>query len=286
MDHYVRSFVDKGYALVPGLLDEPTLLRWRAAVDRTAERVRSAPQDYDTRYTLRTERETDTWGVSHIFDPALYDPVFAELFEHPGVMGFVRRVLGDRLRFWTAHALWEPSAVDYDLNWHKDNQETERYAPDGRSTHVQFNVCLTADDCFRVVAGSHRRPLTQAEREQVETKGTGPLPGEVTVRCSPGDVLFMNHHTVHRGSGSAGVLRRTLHVNLQSADEPTGGHTSWRFMREAGYLDRMTPVVRELMENTIVWDDTHPLPFAETLRRRRASRDIKRHQAGTRGGRR
>ncbi|MGW0521476.1 phytanoyl-CoA dioxygenase family protein [Crossiella sp. NPDC003009] len=279
MNQYVHGFVDEGFVLVPGVIEESTRATWRAAVDRAAAAVRAKPGDYDTRYTLRTEQETDTWGVSHIFEPSLYDPVFAEVFEHPGVMGFVHAVLGERLRFWTAHALWEPSTVDYELNWHKDNMETDRYSPDGRSTHVQFNVCLTDDDCFRVVPGSHKRPLTEEERAQAESKGTGPLPGEKVVRAKAGDVLFMNHHALHRGSGSAGVERRTLHVNLQAADEPTGGHTSWRFMRQEGYLDRMTPVVREMMANTIAWDDAHPLSLAETMRRRRASQGIKGHEA-------
>ncbi|WP_405160861.1 phytanoyl-CoA dioxygenase family protein [Nocardia sp. NBC_01499] len=284
MNQYVRAFVEQGFALLPEVLDEPTRKRWLAAVDRTAATVRAAPEAYESRYTLRTEHETDTWGVSHIFDPSLYDPVFAEIFEHPEVMGFVRAVLGEQLRFWTAHALWEPSSVDYELNWHKDNMETDRYAPDGRSTHVQFNVCLTGDDCFRVVPGSHRRPLTGRERTQVDANGIGPLPGELTMRCLPGDVLFMNHHALHRGSGAAGVVRRTLHVNLQAADEPTGGHTSWRYMRQEGYLHRMSTTVRELMANTIAWDDAHPLPVSEVMRRRRASRDIKKHEAGAHGG--
>ncbi|MET7641186.1 phytanoyl-CoA dioxygenase family protein [Streptomyces sp. NPDC005438] len=279
MAAHVHSFRESGYALVPGALDASTVSRWRAAVDRTAAVVRSNPEDHSARYTHRTAQEADTWGVSHIFDPSLYDPVYAEVFEHPGVMSFVHSVLGEELRFWTAHALWEPKAVDYELNWHKDNMENDRYAPDGRSTHVQFNICLLDDDCFRLVPGSHRRPLTEAERDQVDAMGTGPLPGEVSVSCRAGDVLFMNHHALHRGSASAGVPRRTLHMNVQAADEPTGGHTSWRFMREEGYLDRMPPSVRTLMEATIAWDDAHPLPLAETMRRRRASRQIKGHEA-------
>jgi hypothetical protein len=279
MEQQVRAFADSGFVVIPGVLDDRTRERWWSAVDRTVATVRATPEEHDTRYTLHTEQGTDTWGVSHIFESSLYDPVFAEVFEYPGVMGFVRAVLGDRLRFWTAHALWEPSVVDYELNWHKDNMETNRYAPDGRSSHVQFNICLTADDCFRVVPGSHRRPLTAEECAAVAANSTDPLPDQTTVRCRPGDVLFMNHHALHRGSGAAGVLRRTLHVNIQAADEPTGGHTSWRFMRQRGYLERMTPVVRELMENTITWDDDHPLPVSEVARRMRVSRDIKRYEA-------
>ncbi|MFI9382468.1 phytanoyl-CoA dioxygenase family protein [Kutzneria sp. NPDC052558] len=279
MEQHADAFREHGFTVVPGAIAEPALTRWRSAVDRTVSKVRAQPQEYETRYTLRGENGSDTWGVSHIFEPSLYDPVFAEVFEHPGVTGFAHAVLGDRLRFWTAHALWEPSRVDYELNWHKDNMENDRYHPDGRSSHVQFNVCLTDDDCFRVVPGSHRRPLTDQERAAVDANGTGPLPGEISVRCRPGDVLFMNHHALHRGTGRAGTPRRTLHVNVQAADEPTGGHTSWRYMREPGYLDRMTPVVRELMENTIAWDDAHPLPRTEVMRRMRSSRQIKHHEA-------
>jgi hypothetical protein len=279
MDQHVHAFIEDGYVHLPDVLDESTRARWRAGVDRTVAKVRANPERYESRYTRRADDVTDTWGVSHIFEPDLYDPTFAEVFEHPQVMGFVRAALGDEIRFWTAHALWEPDVVDYELNWHKDNMENDRHAADGASTHVQFNVCLTDDDCFRVIPGSHRRPLTDLERAEVEKSGIGPLPGETSVRCKAGDVLFMNHHTLHRGSGRAGVTRRTLHINVQAANEPTGGHTSWRFMRQEGYLERMTPVVRDLMKRTIVWDDAHPLPLSETMRRRRAGREIKRHEA-------
>lgn len=275
------EFIDQGFTVAPGILDEETVSRWSDALDRLRDKVRQDPSAYDTRYTVKadTPEAADTWGVSHIFDPALLDPIFCEVFEHPAVMGFARSVLGPDLRFWTAHGLWEPSRTDYELNWHKDNMESDHFAANGRSTHVQFNICLTEDACFRVVPGSHRRPLTEQERRAVAQLDTGPLPGEVVVECRAGDVLFMNHHALHRGSGRAGVRRRTLHANVQAAREPTGGHTSWRFMREPRYLDRVSPAVRQMMEATIAWDDAHPLPLPETLRRRRASRGIKGYEA-------
>lgn len=62
MNQYVHGFVDEGFVLVPGVIEESTRATWRAAVDRAAAAVRAKPGDYDTRYTLRTEQETDTWG--------------------------------------------------------------------------------------------------------------------------------------------------------------------------------------------------------------------------------
>lgn len=275
----IEEFTRDGFTLLPGALTPAEVRRVRVGLERVVDKVRAAPGRFDARYTRRDADGTDTWGVNHLFTPGLYEDAVAAVFDNHALLNFVHAVLGERVRFWTAHALWSPRQVDYELNWHKDNGEHEFHTPSGEPTHLQFNVCLTADDSFHVVPGSHRRPLTDRERAQIEARGTGALPGEAVVRCRPGDVLFMNHHTVHRGSCPVSRFRRTLHMNLQAADEPTGGHTSWRFMREEGYLDQVHPVLRAMMRNTVAWDDAHPLTRAEARRRLRASRDIKRHVA-------
>ncbi len=279
MQSYVRSFTEDGYVIVRDVLPDTELAALRAALSRVEAKVNERPDAYDTRYTANDESTVDTWGVNHVFAPELYEDVFARVFELTQVMGFVRAVLGERLRFWGGHALWAPRSVPYELNWHRDFGDHDFFRPDGSTTHVQFNVCLLPDACFRVVPGSHRRPLTDAESHQQSTKGMDPLPGEVVAECTAGDVLFMNAHTLHRGSCEVGTPRQTLHLSLQPYDEPTGGQTSWRFMREPGYLESVPPTVRELMRNAIEWDDAHPLSLAESLRRRRASREIRKHHA-------
>lgn len=279
MEYHVQEFIDRGFAIVPGLFNDRDIHRLREALERIVTKVSADPAAYDTRYTAKSDEVVDIWGVNHIFLPELYEEAIAQVFDNAGLMSVVRAVLGDKLRFWGAHALWSPRIVDYELHWHRDFGDHYRFDPSGATTHVQFNVCLFDEACFRAVPGSHRRPLTPEEQAEVDAKGLNPLPGEVVAECRAGDVLFMNAHTLHRGSCQAGLMRRTLHINLQPQDEPTGGHTSWSFMREEGYLDRMTSTVRSLMQNTIDWDDTHPLPLSEMRRRMRISRDIKQHEA-------
>lgn len=280
----VTEFRELGYTHVPNAFDEQTVDALTEALHTVRAKVVSDPESYETRYTSRDpESGVDTWGVSHVFAPELYEDVFGAVFENPVLMGFAHAVLGPELRFWAGHALWAPERVDYELNWHRDNGENDHYAPDGRSTHVQFNVCLTDDASFHVIPGSHRRPFTDLERLEVEETGHGPLPGETIVPCARGDILFMNHHALHRGSCAAGKPRWTLHMNIQARDEPTGGRTSWRFMREPGYLDRMRPAVRELMANTIAWDDANPPSMRELRTLMRRSRAIKSHDANARG---
>lgn len=279
-DAQVNAFRTNGFVLVRSLFSPAEVAPALAAVEVLRETVRADPANHPTRYTSRAPDHIDTWGVNHIFAPEHYDDRLARILAHPALLGFVHHVLGPRLRFWTAHALWSPDRVDYELNWHKDNGEHDHYEATGRPTHVQFNVCLAEDAAFRVVPGSHRRPLTEAERDEIDRLGTGELPGEVVVPCAPGDVLFVNHHTVHRGSCAAGGFRRTLQMNLQAADEPVGGHTSWTFMREPDYLEMVHPALREMMRRTIEWDDAHPLSRAEARRRLRSGRELRMHDAG------
>ncbi|MFB6875328.1 phytanoyl-CoA dioxygenase family protein [Streptomyces sp. NPDC001890] len=278
MDHHVTEFLTEGFTVVRAVFTEEEVADFLIANERIVAKVRTDPTRYvGTRYTARDDDLLDTWGVNNIFQPGLYEPELARAFGNQRFMEPAVRILGPNLRFWSAHTLWSPEHVDYELNWHKDNYEHEHFSPDGTPRHVQFNVCLTEDSSFRAVPGSHRRPLTAMEREQIEAFGTGPLPGEVVVHCRPGDVIYMNYHMVHRGSCAARTHRRTLHMNVQSMEEPTGGQTSWTWVREPGYLDGVEPALAVLMRRAIEWDDRHPISRAEARRRMRVRRDI-RHQ--------
>lgn len=284
LDAHVEEFFTNGYTVVPGVFTEDEVATFLAANERIVQKVRSTPERFvGSRYTARQDGQVDTWGVNNIFMPDLYEPELAKIFGHHGFMEPVHAILGPRLRFWSAHSLWSPHHVDYELNWHKDNHEHEHYDPDGKPRHVQFNVCLSEDNSFHAIPGSHRRPLTDRERAEIETLGTGRMPGEVVVDCRPGDVIYMNYHMVHRGSCRAGVFRRTLHMNVQSQEEPTGGQTSLTWMRDPEYLDGVEPALAALMRNAIAWDDSHPIGRAEARRRMRVRQDVRRHVAGPSG---
>ncbi|OLE22647.1 MAG: hypothetical protein AUG49_18315 [Catenulispora sp. 13_1_20CM_3_70_7] len=258
MRTHPRRFAEDGYTVVSGLIGQEELADLSRALEETVRRVNRDPEAYLTRYTVKSDDR---------------------LFENKALMDLVEEVMGGPLRFWAEHALWSPELVDYDLNWHRDFGDDDRHDPEGRSTHVYINICLADDECFHVIPGSNRRPLTEPELVQQRTMGFDPLPGEVVVRCRPGDVLLMNGHAFHRGACPVGVFRRTLHIALQPVDEPVGGHGSWKFMREEGFLDTMAPTVREMMRRAIEWEDANPLPLHESMRRMRISKRHQLHQA-------
>ncbi|GJM73145.1 hypothetical protein HMSSN036_53610 [Paenibacillus macerans] len=166
------------------------------------------------------------------------------------------------------------------MRWHRDYGDNEYYHPGGIPNHVQFNIPLYTDSCFIAIPGSHRRALTIQEREEVNNNHAHPLPSESQVSCLPGDVLFMNAHTLHRGACNSQDHRRTLHYSVQGKDEMYGGHTSYPEMKEAEYLQRMHPVVRELMTNLVQWDESHPLSPVEMLRKVRSKKERENYIAG------
>ncbi|HET6480334.1 MAG TPA: phytanoyl-CoA dioxygenase family protein [Actinoplanes sp.] len=273
MKKLVEKFVRDGFVVLGNVFQENQLNEMGQAFARIEKKVTDAPENYATRYTARTGG-ADTWGVNHVFAEELYEPELASVFENPQIMDFIHSALGNQIRFWGGHALWAPRRVGYNLNWHRDFGEHDVFNSTGQSNHVQFNVCLLSDSCFRAVPGSHRRPLTTEEAHQQRSRGVAPLGGEVVAGCSPGDVLMMNAHVLHRGSCDVGSARQTLHLSVQPMDEPTGGQSSWKFMRKPGYLDTLPAGMRELMQNAIDWDDRNPLSLAETRKRMRTSREI------------
>jgi ectoine hydroxylase-related dioxygenase (phytanoyl-CoA dioxygenase family) len=276
---YAEQFARDGYTVVKGLFSGAEIAELLNALEGTISKVNADFENYLTRYTVKDEQHADTWGVNDILRPDLYHPSYGEVFEKQPLMDLIREILGERLRFWAAHALWSPELFDYDLNWHRDFGDDERYDPAGGATHCYINLALVEDRFFHIIPGSNRRPLTEAERAEQLASGFGSLPGEKVVVCGAGDVLLMNGHAFHRGSCPATEIRRTLHIALQPYDEPTGGHGSWKYIRKGGFLQTMKPTVRKLMEAMIAWEDSHPLDLPETVRRMRISKQHMDHRA-------
>ncbi|CAM5502581.1 hypothetical protein SXANM310S_03621 [Streptomyces xanthochromogenes] len=284
LEAHLERFAVQGFTVMRSVFNPDEVARMLAASERLVSKVRADPKSFEAptvpRYTDRTEGALDTWGVDNMFAPRLYEPELGAIFGHEKFMAFSHAFLGPNLRFWAAHLLWSPERTSYQLGWHKDQHDNEQYDPTGGSLHVQFNVCLTSDKSFRAIPGSHRRPMTDAERAAVTTDSPAPLDGEVQVECEAGDVIYMNHHMVHRGTCEPGQFRRTLHMNVQSMEEETGGQTSYSYMREPGYLESIDPSLAALMRKAIEWDDSHPVDRAEARRRMRISHDLRRSTAG------
>jgi hypothetical protein len=273
-------FLNDGYAVVTGIFPSDEVNQLKIAMEKLITKVKQEPLRYTTRYTFKQEPDYDTWGVNNIFKLDLYEPAFGDVFGNERLMDVLHEILGEELRFWGAHALWSPEKINYRLRWHRDYGDNELYHPEGIPNHVQFNIPLYPDSCFIAIPGSHRRALFDQERGKVNNNEANPLPNEVQITCQPGDVLFMNAHTLHRGACTSQDYRRTLHYSVQGKEEAYGGHTSYPEMKEKGYLDQMHPTVQQLMINSVLWDESHPLSSVDLLRKVRSRNERQNYIAG------
>ncbi len=199
-------------------------------------------------------RPLATWGVNEITRPELLDPALVNVFAYPRVHQALHTLLGPEPRAWGIKLLWTPKIVDYDLQWHRDLDSALYdvvHQKPAAQDHVQFNAALNFDDCFIVVPGSHRRTLTSQEWDAIRNHPTAPLPGQIETALQPGDILYMDAHTLHRGRSSIGGDRLTLHYSAQAQWVPlkewgTPEHFAW--ITSEGFADALEPDVRPLYE--------------------------------------
>ncbi len=200
-------------------------------------------------------RPMASWGVNEITRPALFEPELVDVFAHPRVNAALHAILGPEPRAWGIKILWTPKVVGYDLGWHRDQMKRDLYdyahLKPAEQDHVQFNAALNEDDCFLVVPGSHRRPLTAGEWDALDNAPTAALPGEVVAALEPGDILYMDAHTLHRGRSAVEGDRLTLHYSAQAQWvplKPWGNEPDFAFITSDDFIQSLTPAARPLYE--------------------------------------
>ncbi|PFH60583.1 hypothetical protein XA68_10684 [Ophiocordyceps unilateralis] len=82
--------------------------------------------------------------------------------------------------------------------------------------HAQYNFALWPDESLVVVPGSHRRARTETERRADPLEKF--LPGQLTVRLEPGDIVFYDNNILHRGVYDSTRDRVTLHGSVGHVD--------------------------------------------------------------------
>ncbi len=213
----------------------------------------------------RDEVAACTWGVNEITRRELLRPGLVNVLGHPTTHRVTLALLGENPRAWGLKLLWAPQIVDYDLHWHRDTIPLELYDAchhkPAAQDHIQYNAALYDDPSFIVVPGSHRRALTDEEWRAIRYDPAAELPGQARADLSPGDVLFMDAHTLHRGACAAGSPRLTLHFSAQASWVPLkrwGTTEDQVWITGDEFMDQLTPVAREYyqaLRTTNVTDD-------------------------------
>ena len=168
-----------------------------------------------------------SWGCDHIYSPALREQVLLDLVSLSPIPSFVRRILGERVRFSGGHGHWSPASYDYYLHWHRDTRR-ERWQLGNldRRSHVQVCLALAEEAVVRIVPASHLRDLEPWEHDYINANPHGEHPHQVIAQVPAGSALFLNTYTFHRAQCRKETPRRSLHFGFTrvGSDPEPGRH--------------------------------------------------------------
>ncbi|MBC8138999.1 MAG: phytanoyl-CoA dioxygenase family protein [Fibrella sp.] len=258
-----EQFQREGYLIARAVFDADTLERLRLPARRIQQKTRETlPSGTRFWYGNAEDRQIipdelkpmATWGVNEITRPELFEPELVDVFAHPGVHKAMHILLGDEPRAWGIKVLWTPKVVGYNLGWHRDLDSSLYdviHLKPAAQDHVQFNAALNADYCFLVIPGSHRRPLTETEWDAIRNDKTRDLPRQVVAALEPGDILYMDAHTLHRGRSTTEGDRLTLHYSAQAQWVPLkewGTKEDFQWITSDAFMEQLAPAARPFYE--------------------------------------
>jgi len=251
-DAAVEHYQERGYVVMPGLLGDHVTQALRALTDRL---MADAVDDDAHRaiFDFEDAQGGEKPPIQRMKKPHRVDPFYFELARNPGVLGFVRRVVGDAVRLNHSKINVKAARVGSTLEWHQD----WAFAP-----HTNMSTCVASvmiDDAFvengamQVLSGSHLGPLHEHHDSEdrfvgaidPSTKGLDfstaqPLVGKA------GTVAFHHPMTVH-GSGlnRSGSPRRILFLEFAAVDAwPLFYHVDWNEYNSRIVLGEPTSRVR------------------------------------------
>lgn len=251
------QFVEQGY-LVRRILDDAAIARYVAAV----EADRHARGDAQRMSNLQ------------FLQPAKAIRDVQDVICNADILAICRDLLGEGIIIDGASLFYAEAGVDYRQGWHRDvlqvpddQVDPAWFSDTYHYNYVQMNLPLTVDGCLWLVPGSHRRALNAQERaifgntEKMAPVDAPELAEGVQLVLQPGEAVFYNNYTVHRGYGGVLADRRiTIHLGFHASQyAPTChfgvlDHTEYTLE----YLASLEPSVREALRAHLVERARHP----------------------------
>lgn len=220
------QLAQNGFVCVPSALSPDEIESLRAACLNVAHLgrsgkwpfVRTLPKQFPPWDSNVSE---GIWGVQHLLHPDLPDKdIFTASYFAPPIIAAVTEILqcsSEDLVMELYNLLIRPDS-DFALRWHRDDVGPQVSAQEELTRlgqpilHAQWNLALYDDESLVVVPGSHKRARTEEERSADPFENN--MPGQMSVKMNPGDIIFYNNNILHRGVYSSKAERMTLHGSM------------------------------------------------------------------------
>ncbi|MBK9168152.1 MAG: phytanoyl-CoA dioxygenase family protein [Bryobacterales bacterium] len=198
----MTGLVERGWTVLPGLIEPAFLDALRSRVDRLFE---EEGEQAGSEFKLEP-------GAQRLANLADKGPVFIQVILEPRVLACIREVLGPRFKLSSLNARTAEPYNGVTQPLHADAGAVADEQGYWVANAVWLLDDFTAENgTLRAVPGSHRwRRLPE-----------GPHPNEQLITGQAGDVIVMNAHVWHGGTANAtSHPRRALHAFYTRRDKP------------------------------------------------------------------
>ncbi|KAL1923842.1 uncharacterized protein VTP21DRAFT_8822 [Calcarisporiella thermophila] len=270
-----QKLEEDGYVVIDGLVPPELLQPLRDACERAVTKARNDEWKHrrlvGVQFPPWPEEGPDVWGVQHIMNPELGEPIFAQWYSSEKLIEVVREILGvkeEEIQLELFNLLINPAQTDYQITWHRDaivpevSEEEEKEKLKIPHYGCQWNTALYDDPSLIVVPRSHNRIRTPEERRVTLEDPNGPMPGQINVELKAGQTVFYNNNILHRAVYSKDRKRATLHGCMGCVSG--GSHRAQNilqhglaWMRSEEFRNSLPERMHEKLDNLIRLADQH-----------------------------
>ncbi len=221
----VKSFIDNGYLVMPGLMTPAELEELKADTAKVArggypsESLNPLPADMSDREVLK--------NILCIHQPHYISPVMAKYVKHPKICGVLSQIAAAHLPHWDGSVKCMQSMVFVKppgfqgQAWHQDEVYIPTRDRSLAGAWIAIDDATIENGCLWVIPGSHRTGYLYQQRVHdnpdefdvaAESYGFDDSQ-EVPVEVKAGALVFFNGYLLHRSRKNRSEVYRRVLVN-------------------------------------------------------------------------
>jgi phytanoyl-CoA hydroxylase len=231
IDRYNRD----GFIVVPGVLGDAEVASLREAADELVSKSRTVASHNEV-YDLEPGHTAEMPKVRRIKTPDRWDPRFAAMVRHPGIIACLQALWGENVRFDTSKLNMKAAGFGSPVEWHQDWAFYPHTNDDLAAVGIMIDDIDEENGPLLVLPGTHRGPVHDHHADGTFCGAIDPAKAQVdfkrAVPCT-GRAGSITIHHVRAVHGSAPNIssrsRRLLLLQFRSADAwpLVNGPTDW-----------------------------------------------------------
>ncbi|MEN9518670.1 MAG: hypothetical protein RLZZ381_1258 [Cyanobacteriota bacterium] len=218
------KFIQQGYIIIPKLFDLENIDRLKSICARALDRRRKEYLKTQPKFPKKTCSLPEQ--IEYFSDYSEVIDYLQNTIADQQILSILNCICDRQLFFHGLVYFFNPEELSWRGDWHRDGQIN---APEDRtersrifsSSFIRVHLALIADDNLEIVAGSHARWDTPQELEiRKELNGkfsdSNLMSSTTRINLQPGDAIFFDGYSIHRGNYFAERSRKTLAILYSS----------------------------------------------------------------------